>query len=75
MLADQKELTPSLITFKRKIRNAALSKSKMLQHEEKIYKIVIEECSIYGKMIKKEDDHYCSLQKKKVDSTILINKL
>ena len=29
MLADQKELTPFLITFKREIRNAALSKGKM----------------------------------------------
>ncbi len=59
ILVDQKELTPSLITFKREIRNAALPKGKMPQHEEKIHKIVIEECPTCGKMIEKGDNHYC----------------
>ena len=58
MLVDQNELIPSLITFKREIHNTASPKSKMWQHEEKIYKIIIEECSTCDKMVKKEDDYY-----------------
>ncbi len=75
MLADQKKLIPSLITFKREIWNAASSKGKMLQHEEKIHKIIIEEYPTCRKMIKKKDDHYCSLQRKEVNPTILNNEL
>jgi len=59
MLADQKELTLSLITFKREIQNAASLKDKMPQHEEKIHKIIIEEYPTCGKMVDKGDDHYC----------------
>ncbi len=51
MLADQKELTSSLITFKKEIQNATSPKGKMLQYEEKIYKIVIEECLTCEKIV------------------------
>ena len=46
----------------------------MPQHKEKIYKIIIEECLICGKMVDKRDDHYCPLQRKEVDPTIQSNK-
>ena len=75
ILADQKKLTPSLITFKKEIQNAALPKGKMPQYTKEIYKIIIEECAIYGKIVEKEDDHYCSPQRKEVDPTILSNEL
>jgi len=75
MLVDQKELSPSLIIFKREICNAASPKGKMQQYEKKIHKIEIEECPTYNKMVKKGDDHYCPSQKKEVDPTILSNEL
>ncbi len=60
MLADQKKLTSSLITFKREIWNATLPKDKIPQYEKKIYKIIIKECSTYSKIVSKRDNHYCS---------------
>ena len=74
MLVDQKEPTPSLITFKRKIRNTALPKGKMSQHEKKIHKIIIEECPTCGKIVKKGDNYYCPSQRKEVDPIILSNE-
>ena len=74
MLTDQKELIPLLIIFKREIRNVASLKSKMPQYEEKIHKIIIEECLTCGKMIDKRDDYYCSSQRKEIDPTILSNE-
>src|SRR6266540_5297928 len=58
-MAEQKELTPSLITFSRKIRAETSPKRKQPKYEEKIYRITIIECPTYEKMVEKDDDHYC----------------
>src|SRR6266498_5053870 len=71
VLANQVELIPSLITFKKDIRRVTCKKKK--QPEYPIHKITIIECPICEKIIKKSQDHYCS-PAKKTDLTILTNK-
>ncbi len=46
----------------------------MSQHEEKIHKIIIEECPTCGKIVKKGDNYYCPSQRKEVDPIILSNE-
>ena len=46
----------------------------MSQHEEKIHKIIIEECLTCGKIVNKEDDYYCLSQRKEVNPAILSNE-
>ncbi len=72
VLANQAELTPSLITFKRDIRRVTCKKGKQPEHS--IYKITIIECPTYGKMVKENKDHYCP-PAREIDPTILTNKL
>src|SRR6266498_1679767 len=54
VLANQAELTPSLITFKRNIRRVICKKGKQLKHP--IHKIAIIECPICEKMVKENQD-------------------
>ncbi len=72
VLANQAELTLSLITFKRDIRRVTCKKGK--QREHPIYKITIIECPTCEKMVEENKDHYCPLARE-IDSTILTNKL
>ena len=72
VLANQVELTPSLITFRRDIRRITCKKGK--QPEHLIYKITIIECPTCGKMVEESQDHYYSLTKE-TDLTILTDKL
>jgi len=72
VLANQVELTSSLITFKRDIRRVTCKKEKQPEHP--VHKIIIIECSTCGKMVKENQDHYCSLARE-MDPTILTNKL
>ena len=71
VLANQAELTPSLITFKRDIRRVTSKKGKQPEHP--IYKITIIECPTCGKMVEENKDHYC-LPARETDPTILMNK-
>src|SRR6266542_913337 len=71
-MAEQEELTPSLITFNRKIRAETSTKGKQPKYEEKIHKITIIECPTCGKMVEKEDDHYCPPMRE-TDPSILVN--
>src|SRR6266540_970195 len=71
VLANQAELTPSLITFKRDIRRVTCKKGKQPEHS--IYKITIIECPTCGKMVEKSQDHYC-LPAREIDLTILTDK-
>jgi len=71
-MAEQKELTPSLITFSRKIRAEMSPKGKQPKYKEKIYRIIIVECSTCEKMIEKDDDHYCPPMRE-TDSSILVD--
>ena len=71
-MAEQKELTPLLITFSRKIRAEISPKRKQLKYEEKIHKITIVECPTCGKMVEKDDNHYCSPMRE-TDPSILVD--
>ena len=71
VLANQAELTPSLITFKRNIRRVTCKKGK--QWEYPIHKIIIIECPTCGKMMEENQDHYYPLTIE-MDPTILTNK-
>src|SRR6266498_1090492 len=71
VLANQAELIPSLITFKRDIRRVICKKGK--QPEHLIHKIIIIECPICGKIVEENQDHYCPLAKE-IDPTILTDK-
>src|SRR6266498_6051241 len=71
VLANQVELIPSLITFKKDIRRVICKKGK--QPEYLIHKIIIVECSTCGKIVKENQDHYCPLAKE-MDLTILTKK-
>ncbi len=71
-IAEQEELTPSLITFRRKIRAETLPKGKQPKYEEKIHRITIIECPTCGKMVKKDDDHYCPPMRE-MDPSILVD--
>ncbi len=71
VLANQAELTPSLITFKRDIRRVTNKKGKQPEHP--IHKITIIECPTCEKMVEKSKDHYCS-PAREMDPTILTNK-
>ena len=71
-MAEQKELIPSLVTFKRKIRAETSPKGKQPKYKEKIYRITIIECLTCGKMVKKDDDHYCPPMRK-TDPSILVD--
>ncbi len=71
VLANQIELTPSLITFKRDIRRVTCKKSKQLGHP--IHKITIIEYPICGKMVEKNKDYYCP-PAREIDPTTLTNK-
>ena len=73
-MAEQEELTPSLITFRRKIRAETLPKGKQPKYEEKIHRITIIECPTCGKIVEKDDDHYCPLMKE-TDPSILVDTL
>src|SRR6266542_5600506 len=72
VLANQVELIPSLITFKRDIRRVTCKKSKQLEHL--IHKITIIECPTCGKMMEENQDYYCP-SAREIDLTILTNKL
>ncbi len=50
-MAEQEELTPSLITFRRKIRAEISPKGKQPKYEEEIHRITIIECPTCGKMV------------------------
>jgi len=71
VLANQVELTPSFITFRRDIKRVTCKKGKQPEHP--IHKITIIECPICGKMVKENEDHYCP-PAREIDSTILTNK-
>jgi len=71
VLANQTELTPSLITFKRDIRRVTCKKGKQLEYL--IYKIIIIKCLTYEKMMKENQNHYCPLTRE-TDPTILTDK-
>ncbi len=71
-MAEQEELTPSLITFSRKIRAEISPKGKQLKYEEKIHRITIVECSTCGKMVEREDDYYCPPMRE-TDPSILVD--
>src|SRR6266542_3383585 len=71
-MTKKEELTPSLITFSRKIRAETSSKGKQPKYEEKIYRITIVECPTCGKMVEKDDDHYCPLMRE-TDPSILVD--
>ncbi len=57
-IAEQEVLTPSLITFKKKIRAETSPKGKQPKHEKEIHRITIVECPTCGKMVEKDNDHY-----------------
>src|SRR6266542_4318097 len=71
VLVNQNELIPSLITFKRDIRRVTCKKGKQPEHP--IHKITIIECSTCEKIVKENQDHYCSLVKE-MNPTILADK-
>src|SRR6266498_3599714 len=71
VLANQVELTSSLITFRRDIRRVTCKKGK--QPEYLIHKITIIECPTCGKMVEENKDHYCP-PAREIDLTILTNK-
>ncbi len=67
VLANQVELTLSLITFKRDIRRVTYKKGK--QPKYPIHKITIIECPTCGKMVEENSDHDY-LPVKKIDLMI-----
>ncbi|SRR6266540_415071 len=69
VLTNQAELTLFLIIFKRDIRRIICKKDKQPEHS--IYKIIIIECPICGKMVEGSQNHYCP----PADLTILTDKL
>src|SRR6266540_280461 len=71
-MAEQEELTLSLITFKRKIRAETSPKGKQPKYEEEIHRITIMECPTCGKMVEENDDHYCPPMRE-IDSSILVD--
>ncbi len=71
VLANQAELTPSLITFKKDIRRVTNKKGKQPEHP--IHKITIIECPTCEKMVEENQDHYC-LPAREMDLTILADK-
>jgi len=71
VLANQAELTPSLITFKRDIRRVTSKKGKQLEHP--IHKITIIEYPICGKIVEENKDHYYPLTRE-TDPIILTNE-
>src|SRR6266498_2833944 len=72
VLANQAELIPSLITFKKDIKRVMCKKGKQLEHP--IHKITIIECPICEKMVEENQDYYY-LPVRETDLTILTNKL
>src|SRR6266498_1127006 len=70
VLANQAELTSSLITFKRDIRRIICKKGKQLEYP--IHKIIIIKCLTCEKMVKENKDHYYS-SAKKINLTILMD--
>ena len=68
-IAEQEELTPSLITFRRKIRAETLPKGKQLKYEEEIYRITIIKCPTCEKMVEQDDDYYCPPIRETVEET------
>ena len=72
VLANQAELTSSLITFKKDIRRVTCKKGKQPEHP--IHKITIIECLTYRKIVEENWDHYCP-STREIDLTILVNKL
>src|SRR6266540_496642 len=72
VLANQAEVTSTLITFKKDIRRVTCKKGKQPEHP--IHKITIIECLTCEKMVEENQDHYCPLTRE-TDLTILINKL
>ncbi len=72
VLANQAELTSSLIIFKKDIRRVTCKKSKQLEHP--IHKITIIEYPICRKIVEENKDYYYSLAKE-TDLTILTNIL
>ena len=71
VLANQVELIPSLITFRRNIRRVMCKKGKQPEHP--IHKITIIECPTCGKMVEENQDHYCP-PARETDPTILTDK-
>src|SRR6266498_4806038 len=71
VFANQVELTPSLITFRRNIRRITCKKDK--QPEYPIHKITIIECPTCRKMVEENQDYYCP-PAREIDLTILTNK-
>src|SRR6266542_1993842 len=71
VLANQAELTPSLITFKRNIRRVTSKKGKQTEHP--IHRIIIIECLTCGKMVEENKDHYYP-PAKETDLTIFTDK-
>jgi len=71
-MVEQEELTLSLITFNKKIRAEISPKGKQPKYEEKIHRIMIVECPTCGKMVEKDDDHYC-LPMRETDPSILVD--
>src|SRR6266542_1427156 len=68
----KKELTPSLIIFRRKVRAEISPKEKQPKYEEKIHRITIIECPTCGKMVEENDDHYCPPMRE-TDLSILVD--
>ena len=71
-MAEQEELTLSLITFRRKIRAETSPKGKQPKYEEEIYRITIIKCPTCGKMVEQDDDHYCPPMRE-TDPSILVD--
>ncbi len=71
-MTEQEELTPSLVTFSRKIKAETSPKGKQPKYEEKIHRITIVECPTCEKMVKKDDDYYCPLMRE-TDPSILVD--
>ncbi len=68
-MAEQKKLTPSLITYSRKIRTETSLKGKQPKYEEEIHRITIVECPTCGKMVEKDD----CLPMRETDPSILVD--
>ncbi|SRR6266498_2073188 len=71
VLANQVELIPFLITFKKDIRRVTCKKDKQPEHP--IHKIIIIKCPTCGKMVEEKQDHYCP-SIRETNPTILMNK-
>ena len=71
VLANQAELIPSFITYKRDIKRVTCKKGKQSEHP--IHKITIIECPTCGKIVEENKDYYCP-PTRETDLTILTNK-